>query len=288
MELSGKIAVITGAGSGIGEGTAHALAEAGMHVAVVDLNGDQAERVAGALRERGVRALALQCDVADRGAVDAVADAVYAEFGAVHVLHNNAGIYFPVLLEHTTDQQWQLTLEVNLNGVINGVQAFLPRLIAQGGTAHIVNTASMGGLTAGRNLGAYTTTKYAVVGLSEVLRTELAPRDIGVSVVCPASVATDIFKNSVALAGGEPPLDLDSPVVDNVDERYRAEATKYRQELRNLDPMEVGRIIRTGIERNEPYILTHPELKFAVEQRGEALLAAFDRAAADAAAAAGT
>src|SRR4051812_42295830 len=133
QELQGKTAVVTGAGSGIGEGTVHALAEAGMNVAVVDINGDAAERVATDARRRGAKVIALQCDVTDRRSVDAMADAVYAEFDAVDVLHNNAGICFFSSVERTSDEQWQLTLDVNLNGVINGLQVFLPRIRSQGG-----------------------------------------------------------------------------------------------------------------------------------------------------------
>ena len=265
QELRGKTAVVTGAGSGIGEGTVHALADAGMNVGVVDINGDAAERVAADIRKTGVDAIAVQCDVTDRDSVTAAADAVFGEFGAVHVLHNNAGICFFAPVESTTDEQWNMTLDVNLHGVINGLQTFLPRMRSQGGEAHIVNTASLAGLMAGPALGAYNASKYAVVAISETMRHELAAHGIGVSVLCPGGVATNIMQNSLALTGRAPQGSVESMAAED---------------FRVLDPMEVGRIVRAGIESNEPYILTHPEFKGAVQHRFDRIIAAFDRAAA--------
>src|SRR5207253_4968272 len=114
-----------------------------------------------------------------------------------HVLHNNAGICFFAPVESTSDQQWRLTLDVNLNGVVNGLQAFLPRMRGQGGEAHIVNTASLAGMMAGPALGAYNASKFAVVAISETLRVELADEGFGISVLCPGGVSTNIFRNSV-------------------------------------------------------------------------------------------
>jgi NAD(P)-dependent dehydrogenase (short-subunit alcohol dehydrogenase family) len=266
-ELQGKTAIVTGAGSGIGEGTAHALAEAGMNIAIVDIDGDAAQRVAAHLRNGGANAIGLQCDVTDRQSMDAMAEAVYDEFEAVHVLHNNAGICFFAPVESTSDEQWRLTLDVNLNGVINGLQAFLPRIRSQRGEAHIVNTASLAGLLAGPALGAYNATKFAVVAISETMRQELAPHGIGVSVLCPGGVATNIMRNSMALTGTA---------------SARTVEMMATEEFRVIDPIEVGRIVRAGIEANEPYILTHPEFKRAVQGRFERILEAFDRAAANA------
>jgi len=269
QELKGKTAVVTGAGSGIGEGTAHALAEAGMNVAVLDINGGAAERVAAELGRHGTRAIARQCDVTDRSSVDATADAVYQEFGAVEVLHNNAGICFFAPVERTTDEQWRLTLDVNLNGVVNGLQAFLPRMRSQGGPAHIVNTASLAGLLASPALGAYQASKFAVVGVSETLRHELAPHGIGVSVLCPGGVATNIMQNSLALTPTAPPGRASNASIE----------TMATDDFRVIDPMDVGRMVRAGIEANEPYIFTHPEFKGAVQRRFDRILDAFDRAA---------
>src|SRR5206468_10746175 len=134
---------------------------------------------------KGVRSIAVGVDVADRASVDALAETAFAEFGAVHVLHNNARVGIFLRLDETTDADWKWILAINLVGVVNGIQAFLPRMKQVDGEKHIVNTASMSGLIAAPLLGAYTATKYAVVGISETLRRQLADEGIGVSVLCP-------------------------------------------------------------------------------------------------------
>ena len=190
--LDGRVAVVTGGASGIGRALALALAREGANVAVADLDeGGMAETVA-AVSDLGRHALAVRTDVADRGAVGALTDRVIARFGAVHVLCNNAGVAVHGGLEHATHQDWTWVIGVNLWGVIHGLEAFLPRMIAQGEGGHVVNTASMAGLIASQGLGVYNTTKYAVVGLSETLAKDLRPYGIGVSVLCPMGVATRI------------------------------------------------------------------------------------------------
>lgn len=270
-DLQGKTAVVTGAGSGIGEGTVHALADAGMNVVVADINGDSAERVAADLRAKGVGAIAATCDVSDQAAVAKLADAAYGEFGSVEVLHNNAGICFFAPVESTTAEQWRLTLDVNLNGVVNGIQVFLPRMRSQGGEAHIVNTASLAGILAGPMLGAYNASKFAVLGLTETMRHELAPHGIGVSVLCPGGVATNIMGNSLAMAGQE---------ARQAQGRTGAVESMASDDFRIIDPMTVGRMVRRGIERNDLYVFTHPEFKRPVQRRYERMEEAFDDAAA--------
>ena len=265
QELSGKTALVTGAGSGIGEGTAHALADAGMNVVVADINEETAAKVAADLRDKGTTAVPLAVDVADRASVDTLAERAYREFGAVHVLHNNAGVGIFARLDETSDDDWRWILDVNLHGVINGIQAFLPRIKAQGGEAHIVNTASLAGMVAGPLLGAYNATKFAVVAISETLRYELAPEGIGVSVLCPGGVSTNIMRNSFARR----PLSTG----DRRDANLDAEA------MRMLSPMDVGRMVRHGIETNDGYIFTHPELRNAVRHRFDRIMDGFDRSA---------
>jgi NAD(P)-dependent dehydrogenase (short-subunit alcohol dehydrogenase family) len=190
--LDGRVAVVTGGASGIGRALALALAREGANVAVADLDeGGMAETVA-AISDLGRHALAVRTDVADRRAVGALADRVVARFGAVHVLCNNAGVVVHGGLEHATHQDWTWVIGVNLWGVIHGLEAFLPRMIAQGEGGHVLNTASMAGLIASQGLGVYNATKYAVVGLSETLAKDLRPYGIGVSVLCPMGVATRI------------------------------------------------------------------------------------------------
>ena len=195
-DLAGKTAVITGAGSGIGRAVALELAAKGMNVVVSDLDPGAAHLVADEVESHGVSSLAVATDVGDRASVEALAIAAFKEFGAVHVLHCNAGIALLLRMESTTDDDWDLISKVNLFGVINGIQAFLPRMKAVEGERHIVATASMSGIVAFPTLGAYTATKYAVVGICETLRQELEADNIGVSVLCPGPVQTNILVNS--------------------------------------------------------------------------------------------
>ena len=269
-ELAGKTAVITGAGSGIGRGTALALAEAGMNVVVSDINEASAATVADEVRALGVRSLPMQIDVADRPALDRLADAAWSEFGAVHLLHNNAGVVVFLPLKAHSDADWQFTVSVNLMGVVNGVQAFLPRLLEQGVDTHIVNTASIAGMTPETGTGAYSATKFAVVALSETLHSELADTPIRVSVVCPGIVMTNLVQTTLQRRpeGG---ADYEIPSFLAAAERPEL--------LELMSPEDAGRIVRRGIEDDELYIFTHPQFATVARQRFDRILAAFDRAA---------
>jgi NAD(P)-dependent dehydrogenase (short-subunit alcohol dehydrogenase family) len=188
-KLSGKVAVVTGGGSGIGEALVCAFAAEGMHVVVADIEGDAAERVARSARESGVGAISVRTDVADPDSVHALADTVYAEFGAAHVLCNNAGVLLMGSAIGASLGDWQWVLSVNLMGVVHGVDAFLPRMRAQQGDAHIINTSSVAALAGG---GPYGASKAAVLAFSEALHKELADEGIGVSVLCPSYINSKI------------------------------------------------------------------------------------------------
>jgi NAD(P)-dependent dehydrogenase (short-subunit alcohol dehydrogenase family) len=264
-DLEGKVAVVTGSGSGIGRGTALALADAGMHVVVADIDEASAKSVAD---ELGGRSIAMRTDVADRDSVEALAIAAFNEFGAVHVLHNNAGVALFMRLDSMKDVDWNWILSINLQGVINGLQAFLPRMKDQQGEKHIVNTASMAGMFAPQGLGAYNATKFAVVAISETLREEVAADGIGVSVLCPGVVGTNIMQNTMRdrPAGG---ADMQLPSIE------AGGAGDFRNVM---NPEDVGRLVRDAIVDNEPYIFTHPELAAVASARFERIMAAFERA----------
>jgi NAD(P)-dependent dehydrogenase (short-subunit alcohol dehydrogenase family) len=193
-ELSGNVAVITGAGSGIGRSTALLLARMGAKVHVTDVDPDRVRGVADEIGASGGAAQSHQLDVTDADAVQALAGAVFDADGAVDVLHNNAGIAHSGPVEDSELEDWRRVIEVNLMGTIHGVHAFVPRMLEQGRPAHIVNTASMAGLFASAELAPYTTSKFAVVGLSEALNAELAPKGIRVTALCPGIIDTDIVR----------------------------------------------------------------------------------------------
>ena len=203
MNLKDKIAVITGAGSGIGRATALRLAREGVHVHVVDIDPERAEQVATEVRATGRNAWAHAVDCSKHEAIMALADAVYAESGRVDILHNNAGIGHAALAHETRIEDWERVIGINLWGTIYGIHTFVPRMIAQGSGGHIVNTSSGLGLIAVPGMAPYCATKFAVVGISESIRAELEPHGIGVTVVCPGLIQTDIVRASPVTGAAE-------------------------------------------------------------------------------------
>ncbi|ULE31387.1 SDR family NAD(P)-dependent oxidoreductase [Mycobacterium sp. IDR2000157661] len=189
MNFGGKQAIVTGGGSGIGAALCRALAAAGADVVCTDIDGDAAERTAGAL---GGNVRAQRLDVTDAAAVQSVVDDVVARTGRLDLMFNNAGIVWGGDTELLTLDQWSAIIDVNIRGVVHGVAATYPLMVRQG-HGHIVNTASMAGLTAAGQVTSYVMTKHAVVGLSLALRSEAAARGVGVLVVCPAAVETPIL-----------------------------------------------------------------------------------------------
>lgn len=265
QELEGRVAVITGGGSGIGEGLATACGAAGMRVVVSDIEEAQAERVAAELRDRGSEAIAVRTDVSEASSVEELAARSYDAFGAVHLLCNNAGVMALSALVEAPQHDWEWTLSVNLYGQVHGIRAFVPRMRAQGEPAHIVNTASIAGVVPlARELGVYTASKYASVGISEMLRAELEPDGIGVSVVCPGSVETGIFR-----AERNRPQEFGGSVTDDSGEDPGVAPGR-------MSAVEAAERILDGVRANRMYIFTHPELREQVQERFERMLADFD------------
>jgi NAD(P)-dependent dehydrogenase (short-subunit alcohol dehydrogenase family) len=189
MNFAGKQAIVTGAGSGIGAALCRALVGAGAEVVCTDIDGDAAERTAAAL---GTRARSARLDVTDAAAVQAAVDEVVGRVGRLDLMFNNAGIVWGGDTELLTLDQWDAIIDVNIRGVVHGVAAAYPLMVRQG-HGHIINTASMAGLTAAGQITSYVTTKHAVVGLSLALRSEAVARGVGVLVVCPSAVETPIL-----------------------------------------------------------------------------------------------
>jgi NAD(P)-dependent dehydrogenase (short-subunit alcohol dehydrogenase family) len=196
MDLGGKVAVVTGAGSGIGRSTALLLARQGAKVHAADVNTEQVRAVVAEIESAGGSAWPHTLDVSDPVAVEAFAAEVFETEGAVDVLHNNAGIGHGGNIEATTVEDWRRIIDVNLLGVAYGVQAFVPRMLRQGRPASVVNTASQLGLMPSAKTAPYCASKYGVVGLSEALNAELSKRGIHVSAICPGIIDTAIVANS--------------------------------------------------------------------------------------------
>jgi NAD(P)-dependent dehydrogenase (short-subunit alcohol dehydrogenase family) len=263
-DFDGKVAVVTGGGSGIGAALARACASEGMHVAVVDVNEQRArDTVASITRDRRIEAFAV--DVRDPDAVDGLAGQVFERFGGCHLLCNNAGISPLGCAWEYPFAEWQNTVAINLFGVVNGVNAFVPRLLAQGTEAHIVNTASAAALRYVPASALYNATKFGVLGLTECLREELAPFSIGVSALCPGGVATNIGDTAAGTAGNqrsqEQMMDAITQLVDGVDGSHTAV----------IEPDQVAALVLEGVRENAPYIITHPGSRPAVAARAKAI-----------------
>ena len=264
-DLSGRVAVVTGAASGIGAGIARACAEAGLHVVLADIEAAPAERLADELSDAGVRTLARKTNVRDAADVEALADASFEHFGAVHLLFNNAGVAQGGALREFTNADWDWLLGVNLYGVIHGCRSFAARWIERSQPAHIVNTASIGGFLSGPFLGMYTTTKFAVVGYSEALAVELAGHGIGVSALCPGLVNTNLgaaSRNRPSALGRAPDR------LEGLTEQMAS----------GLDPLEVGRHALRGVRENALHVFTDAAFEQLIGGRFERVLAALRRA----------
>lgn len=272
-DLAGKTAFITGAATGIGYGMAHAFLSVGMRVVIADIRADALKKAVERLKEVGGEVHAIPLDVTDRAAMAAAANDAAAHFGKVHVLCNNAGINVFGPIDQASFDDWDWLLEVNLDSVFNGIRSFLPVLKAHGEGGHIVNTASMASIVSGPGAGIYTAAKFAVRGLSECLWYNLAPQGIGVSVVCPGLVNSNIHHSEEL----RPTSKAESGYVKDPQFAKRLEEV---QQL-GMDPLEVGRKVLRGIMNDDLYIMTHPEHKDEVIRDFAEIVAAFPDEAPD-------
>ena len=257
--FSGRVAIVTGGAGGIGMAMARAFATRGAKLVLADLDEAALARAAGDLRGAGATVHTVRTDVGELAQVEALADETFRHYGAAHIVCNNAGIALFGEMAHATHKDWDYTMRVNFWGVVHGVEAFVPRLIAQKAGGHVVNTASMAGLVGMQWLGIYCASKFAVVGLSEGLNRELAPHGIGVSVLCPMIVETNINANSLR----NRPAALRNP--DHTDAPPDIEAGSMVGSV--IQPDEVGRRVARAIDRNDLYILTHPEQREILRRR---------------------
>lgn len=278
-QFAGKTAFITGGARGIGLGMAKALLGAGAKVAIADVSRPALDAALAILKPLG-EAGAFELDVRDRAAFARVADAAERALGPVSVLCSNAGINFMGPLAAATWDDWDYTLQTNLGGAVNAVTTFLPRLLKQDGPRHIVITSSVHGVFTGAMAGVYATSKYALVGLGESLRADLRGMGIGVSILIPGPIRTDIFQHADELR----PAGMSETGAISIPPEEQHKTPIFRH---TMDPDEVGRRVLNGIRRDDLYIMTHKEFGGVLAARAAALQAALpgdpdnpDRAAA--------
>ncbi|MFC7048774.1 SDR family NAD(P)-dependent oxidoreductase [Emcibacter nanhaiensis] len=264
-DFAGRTAFVTGGANGIGLGLARALLDEGCKVAIADIREDSLEAALKTLDNRNV--MGVKLDVASREGYARTADEVEEQMGPVSLLFNNAGINLFQTIDESTYDDWDWVLGVNLHGVINGIQTFVPRMKERGLGGHIVNTASMASFLCGPAPGIYNCSKFAVRGMSESLRYSLAPQGIGVSVLCPGLVKSYIYAS-------------DSVRPENLANRGTPENQAFTDQLANvhqygMEPDEVAAKVLDAIRANRFYIFSHPEFKEELQEVFDEIIAAF-------------
>ncbi|MEH3107255.1 MAG: SDR family NAD(P)-dependent oxidoreductase [Sphingomonas fennica] len=268
MDWAGKVAFVSAGVSGIGLGIAQALGRAGVRLALSYRNEAHRDRAAGWFAGEGLEApLFVPLDVTDRAGFAAAADAVEARFGAVHLLVNNAGVsvFGPTDTATYADYDW--IMGVNFGGVVNGLVSFVPKIKAHGEGGHVVNVASMAAFLPGPQAGIYTASKFAVRGLTESLRYNLAPHGIGVSLMCPGLTRTNAWDSALRRPAAFADSGFEAPAPGEL-ERF---GTAFEA---GMDPLVVGEKTLAGIRANAPLILTHPEFAEDFREIYEASVAA--------------
>jgi NAD(P)-dependent dehydrogenase (short-subunit alcohol dehydrogenase family) len=267
-DLDGKVAIVTGASAGIGYALAEALGARGMRVMLAGINEENLDAALARLRAARVTAERVRCDVASRASVQNAALATIAKFGKVHVVCNNAGVGMGGAIGEMLETDWEWVIKVNLMGVVHGTEIFAPLIAQHGEGGHIVNTASVAGMLPSAGMEPYSATKFAVVAMTEGWRLQLAPLGIGVSVLCPGFVRTNIGRGHRNRPGG-PRRDANPERIAIMQPLIEA----------GMDPKMLAARVLEGMRDDELYIFTHPELKPAFEARFNGILAAIDRAA---------
>lgn len=269
-EFEGKVAVITGAASGIGRGIAERCAREGMKIVLADIEEQALLKTETGMKAAGATVLAVQTDVSKEQDIDALAKKAVDSYGAVHLLFNNAGVGgTDTLICDTSTADWQWIIGVNLMSVVYGIKRFVPLMREQNTACHIVNTASLAGLLSYPGLGSYNVTKHGVVSLSETLHHELTQQgaNIRVSVLCPGSVNTRIMDSSRNRPADLPDVELrKSPEDLALEEEWRKSIAA------GVSPKQVADLVFEAIQDQQFYIMTHPEEKVQIQHRLEDIL----------------
>ena len=275
-DLNNKVAVITGAGSGIGRGIAEHAAKAGMRLVLADINEEGLNETLALVKSCGVEAISRVTDVSSLDEVENLASQTYETFQNCHLLFNNAGVLGPASLSEVNREMYDWLININLGGCFNGIHAFLSRMKASGEESHIIATCSTSGFIAYPMLSLYSASKFGIRGLMTSLRSELAMSNsnVGVSIVCPGEVTTNIVKST--FQSNEP---ADNKPVADVDPTAMLEvAAEDAQNTYPISPLEAAQGIFAGIENKEFYIFTHKGYKRQLEDISSEYLEAFDRA----------
>jgi NAD(P)-dependent dehydrogenase (short-subunit alcohol dehydrogenase family) len=279
-DFSGKVAVITGAASGIGLGIARQAAREGMSVVLADIEAAALDRAAASVAELGADTHAVPTDVTSADSVGALAAAAYDRFGAVHLLCNNAGVFQAGIVWERTRADWDWVMGVNFYGVLNGVQAFVPRMIEAGEPAHIVNTSSMAGVTTVAYSGPYVVSKFACAALTECLAHDMRAQgtSIGVSCLVPGAVATNIASSgrnrppslvdSAGSVSGEPPSEAQAP-----DHAFTEQMLADLLATKGREPDDAGVMVFDGLRAGKFWISTTEDYERLMAERFEALRA---------------
>jgi NAD(P)-dependent dehydrogenase (short-subunit alcohol dehydrogenase family) len=257
QDFGGKHAFITGGASGAGLGQAKVFGGAGCRITIADIRPDAVEAALAELRERGIEAYGIALDITDRAAFARAADEAEAEFGPLHLLFNTAGVSIFGPLEQASYDDYDWVVNVNWWGVVNSMQTWVPRMLAHGEGGHIVNTASLGAFFANSGAGIYSATKFAVHGITMAMRDALKDKGIGVSVLCPANIRSNIAESVKTR-----PAHLSNSGY-KVDEREIAALHEiYAQ---GMDPEELAGHVKQAIEENRFYIIPYPEARSMLE-----------------------
>jgi NAD(P)-dependent dehydrogenase (short-subunit alcohol dehydrogenase family) len=269
-DLAGKTAFVTGGASGIGLSMARAFGREGMNVVISDVDGAALDAAGEALEQEQVRVATVVCDVGDRASVQAAAQAAIVAFGKVHLVCNNAGVAVGGALGQVRQADWDWIFDVNIMGVVHGMETFAPLMVAQGQGGHFVNTASIAGFVSAPGLEPYSASKHAVVAMSEGWAAQLGMAGIGVSILCPHFVRTRIHESERARPS-----------------RYGASAATGegavqsaagQAVLAGIDPELVGARVVEAVKAGELYVFTHPQARPILEAYFKSVLAGFDAA----------
>jgi NAD(P)-dependent dehydrogenase (short-subunit alcohol dehydrogenase family) len=268
-DFSGKVAVVTGAASGIGRGIARQAAREGMSVVLADIEAEVLTGTEASVAELGAETLAVTTDVTSADAVGALAAAAYDRFGAVHLLCNNAGVFQAGVVWERTRADWEWVMGVNFWGVLNGIQAFVPRMLEVGEPAHIVNTSSMAGVTTVAYSGPYVVSKFACAALTECLAHDMRAQgtNIGVSCLVPGAVATSIA-SSGRNRPDEPPSEAQAP-----DHAFTEQMLADLLATKGREPDDAGAIVFDGLRAGEFWISTTEDYERLISERFDALRA---------------